>query len=326
MRTNAYTNHLDLNYFDSINFCPAYFGVPNLARAMIVGGQAEEPSLIDDYWNQGAVWAHEIMHVTKIISPIGRGGWMPDIQITKNGKKWRAYNSIDAKYLSFTRSTSHFLDNINNPQNYALYLLANYVQKVSDFYPNLLPWFTTDDPPRPPKYPQTFDFTANFTAAQNVEYAAACLRFAAGNLPASSSTLSTMVASSTSAPPSTTTENPQETPTTILEEKPVVCNDEDDFPGHANIRFDPVVRLANDACNDWKGTYDGIISEAGGGFATTLKDKYDVNYFFSAMWIDGCHIADATSQGVWDPLGNGEEKDGNTLCPNLFIQSYSACE
>lgn len=326
VKTNAYTNHLDTDYFDHINFCPAYFGVPNLARAMIVGGQAAEPSDINGYWNQGSVWAHEIMHVTKFISPIGREGWMPDIGITKNGRTWRAYRSLDTKYLSFTRSKSHVLDNINNPQNYALYLLANYIQRVSDFYPNVATWFTIQDPPEPPPNAQAIDFTANLSTAQNAEYAAACVAFAAGNPPTPSSTLSTVVVSSTSAPPSTTTEEPpEETPTAVLEEKPVVCNDEADFPGHADIQWDAVVNLANVACNDWKGTNDGIISDAGGGYSTSLQDGSDVNYAFSAIWIEGCHIADATSQGVWDPLGNGEEDNEDTLCPNLFTQSYSAC-
>lgn len=335
--TEAYTLHGKykkiINVEGHINFCPAYFRLPSLAQAMRDGPRRGTPDSLRDYWNRGAVWAHEIMHVKKFVDPIGAGGHMTDVSVTddpsnKDKQPWKAYRTSDCKYLSLSPTlVDANSQSFNNPQNYAFFLLANYVQKELDYYPHMAIWLTDDNPPPRPANPQTFEeeTLVEETTSQGRDCPLLLSDSSSSNtqpsetLPTSATTptTSSLVVTTISqiSEPSISSE-----PLTPLEQKAAVCHDEGDFPSHADIRGFAVINLANDACDNWKGSGDGAVGAGGGGYSISLKDSYGVDYDFSATWIDGC-VTTMTSQSVYSPLG-----DADVSCAGMLIKSYSDCK
>ena len=154
--TEAYTLHgyddeTCTPYNNHINFCPRYFQSAKLADALSTASNNQDRrDFLRDYWTRACVWAHEAMHITFLAKsfPTGGGG-LEDHTIKNPQTSWSAYSTLDTKYLSFSDNIVTYAS-FNNPQNYAYYLLAKYVQKKYDRYPNLNVWTTNDEPPRPP--------------------------------------------------------------------------------------------------------------------------------------------------------------------------------
>ena len=197
VNTEAYTIHHDDDdscspYENHINFCPKYFKLPELDNALsVAAGYRDRRNFLRVYWNRACVWAHEVMHVSWLASPVGTGQkYMSDISVYGTSSSWKAYSMTDAKYLSFSDSvlsTSPF----NNPQNYAWYMLARYVIKQYDWYPSDNIWTTKQDPPNAPRRPNIFN-TSDASAAA----AKSCRPTVLSANPTASSTSSSLASSS----------------------------------------------------------------------------------------------------------------------------------
>ena len=150
--TEAYTLHHEDDqcspYENNINFCPKYFDLPKLADALSNAAQYQGTrNNLRQYWNRACVWAHESLHVSWLGTPIASGErYMRDIVISYS---WKAYRVVDTKYLSYSDGVLNW-EAFNNPQNYAYFMLANYVLKKYEWYPSQNIWFSTDDPPPRP--------------------------------------------------------------------------------------------------------------------------------------------------------------------------------
>ncbi|KAI2605550.1 hypothetical protein GGR54DRAFT_621191 [Hypoxylon sp. NC1633] len=142
-----------------------------------------------------------------------------------------------------------------------------------------------------------------------------------------SQTTKTQVSSSSAtSPPTKTQATPKPTPTqfrtqdakTPLELKPVICNNESDFPGHADISGSALGQLASDFCA--KSTILSPRSSATGG---TVTDDNGVNYFFSVQWVFGCVLEDGSEeQSVAAPLGDRE----HNTCLDLMKNDFFSCK
>lgn len=123
-------------YENQINFCPNFFKLPTLGNAMAsASGYQNTRNNIKMYYNRAVTWSHEVMHIGWVATPIATGRtWMTDEVIYGEGASWKAYRVLDTKYFSYSGlalPTAPY----NNPQNYAYFLLANYVKKLYDWYP-----------------------------------------------------------------------------------------------------------------------------------------------------------------------------------------------
>lgn len=143
--------------------------------------------------------------------------------------------------------------------------------------------------------------------------------------PTCTSWVNTEVPETTAAPPPVTTAQPPpvstDPPITPLELKPVVCEDEANFPGHADISPDSQGNLADRFCE--VDTLDSGITDMGPGDAaleSTRLDTHEIKYFYSISWIDGC-VTTVERQDVEKPVG-----DGGMACKDIFIQAFSNCK
>lgn len=150
--TIAYTIHDD-PYKNHINFCPKYFELLPLDTAVSAAASyASTRDRLELYFNRAAAWAHEALHVSWLGTSVGFSQpWITDerVESSDGSTSWAAYRTIDTKYLAFSSDVAGF-ESVNNPQSYAWFGLANYVQRLKGFYPSQSIWLTSDDPPAPP--------------------------------------------------------------------------------------------------------------------------------------------------------------------------------
>ncbi|KAH6971314.1 hypothetical protein EDB80DRAFT_692629 [Ilyonectria destructans] len=101
-----------------------------------------------------------------------------------------------------------------------------------------------------------------------------------------------------------------------------VCNDESDFPGHADIRAESVESLAFDFC-DIASLYQAI--GPGQEIKETLSDKYGIKFRYSIKWIEGC-ITTVDKQEVIYPLTE-DDRDWpwGSECWVIFRDSWELC-
>lgn len=99
-----------------------------------------------------------------------------------------------------------------------------------------------------------------------------------------------------------------------------MCNNEADYPGHADIYGDTVIYLADKACNSWKSSDDAVLSAAGGQLSVTEKNADNVQYTYSVTWSIGC-ITTVSSMNVYSPLG-----DAGPTCPDIMHDTYKDCK
>ena len=151
-RTIMYTMH-DCEEDNQINVCPQYFLKDKLSDVMNTTPRwAEYRDNILLYNSRALSWAHELMHISFIGHTIAQPDrtYIKDDFIHSQGTAFKAYRPIDCKYLSYSdRVPIPFT--INNPQNYAYFALANYIQKIVGYYPSQAIWTTLSDPPAPPE-------------------------------------------------------------------------------------------------------------------------------------------------------------------------------
>ena len=140
------------------------------------------------------------------------------------------------------------------------------------------------------------------------------------NLTSSSSATSPSVTASSSSSSSSSSKTPSETLATPLEVRPMVCNNETDYPGHANIHGSSVMTLANEACSDWRDSLWANLNSSSGQLSQDLKDQFSVNYYFLVEWVEGCSTT-SFSENVWNPLG----KAGLT-CEEIMYDDWKNCK
>ncbi|RYP77401.1 hypothetical protein DL771_001196 [Monosporascus sp. 5C6A] len=119
----------------------------------------------------------------------------------------------------------------------------------------------------------------------------------------SSPTLSVSSTSPTSTISTTTqpTPTPTPTPTTPLERGPIICHNEADFPGHADIN----PGAQDEFSNDFSGL-DGVDEYLGPGSPAVelnIEDGHGISYQYSASWVEGC-ITSVDKQSYRFPLGS----------------------
>lgn len=135
----------------------------------------------------------------------------------------------------------------------------------------------------------------------------------------------------TEEPPSTAIEEPPTTssseepaiPTTPLERQDIVCHNEADFPGHADI--------ASSTQHDFSVTFSGLTVEGSeisddlgpdsAPIEMTKKDKHGVTYTYTASWVEGCATAKGT-QSFRFPLGMGS----SVTAYLLVRENYTKCK
>ncbi|KAK7415730.1 hypothetical protein QQX98_005643 [Neonectria punicea] len=125
------------------------------------------------------------------------------------------------------------------------------------------------------------------------------------------------------APDTTTSEAPAEiteAAKTPLELGSTVCEDEDDFPGHAGINPGAQKSEADFFCQLMRG--DELIEDIGSGDARAsrvLFDGHDISYEYTISWIDGCETT-VERQEIEDPIG-----DGDLSCKDVFVKVFEDC-
>ncbi|KAH6955667.1 hypothetical protein BKA56DRAFT_706609 [Ilyonectria sp. MPI-CAGE-AT-0026] len=118
-------------------------------------------------------------------------------------------------------------------------------------------------------------------------------------------------------PASTTQEPPAKTSAAIaitpLELKPVVCDSESNYPGHADIRGDAQADLADRWCTVEPMDNDVLsIGPGEKGLESYREDRQGTKYWFSVSWIDGC-VTTVDRQKIYEPFGSG-----GILCQQIF--------
>lgn len=105
-------------------------------------------------------------------------------------------------------------------------------------------------------------------------------------------------------------------PSTPLEVKPVVCNDERDFPGHGDISPGAQSTGADTTC------IDRPVPDLGPGQAwnASIQDANGINMFYSINWNDGC-VTSGPTQPMNRPLGSS-----GPSCQELLVQAYDECK
>ncbi|UKZ55537.1 hypothetical protein TrVGV298_009361 [Trichoderma virens] len=127
--------------------------------------------------------------------------------------------------------------------------------------------------------------------------------------------LSTSTSTSTTESPP----EPTEMPKTPLEVKPVVCEDEANFPGHGDVHKGDQKRQAESFCETYflEGQHDLYMGPQNTTvWATT--GFIETNLYFSVSWIDGCETT-VDSQNAMLPLGN------DMACSDILVKTYRDC-
>jgi hypothetical protein len=120
-------------------------------------------------------------------------------------------------------------------------------------------------------------------------------------------------------PPPSNPPPPPPDPITPLALKPVVCNNEADLPGHADIASKDQKGLAERFC-EVDPSDNGIVDMGPGGkFGRTRQDNYDINYYYEISWVDGCKTT-VEKQDLENPIGGG------TKCSDIFVSAYRSCK
>ncbi|KAK3368019.1 hypothetical protein B0H63DRAFT_565848 [Podospora didyma] len=143
------------------------------------------------------------------------------------------------------------------------------------------------------------------------------------------SSSSSSSSSSTRPPPpttttSTTSSTPPPRPTTPLEEFPVDCNNEDDLPGHADIRGGAQSDQAFDFCLDKAKLPNGDVTLGPGDPAVevTYFDNFDISYRYRIEWVNDC-ITTVERQNMIAPFGTEDET--RDTCFDVLVDCYTQC-
>ncbi|KAK7425776.1 hypothetical protein QQZ08_007752 [Neonectria magnoliae] len=124
----------------------------------------------------------------------------------------------------------------------------------------------------------------------------------------------------TSEPPPVTTETEDPIPTTPLERQEIICHDEADFPGHADISGGSQDEFSTDFSGLSGPNGDDNLYDGAGSVELSKEDKHGVSYSYSVHWIDGC-VTTKDTQDFRFPLGNG----GQITAYLVVREAYTKC-
>ncbi|KAH7009573.1 hypothetical protein EDB80DRAFT_775982 [Ilyonectria destructans] len=109
-------------------------------------------------------------------------------------------------------------------------------------------------------------------------------------------------------------------PTTPLTRQAIVCHNEADFPGHADINGGS----QDDYSTDFSGLSgpngDDNLYDGAGTVELSKSDKHGVSYYYSVNWIDGC-VTTQDTQNFRFPLGMG----GIITAYLMVREDYTKC-
>lgn len=127
--------------------------------------------------------------------------------------------------------------------------------------------------------------------------------------------------SSAAPPPVTTTEVVDPTPTTPLAREGIVCHNEADFPGHADISSS----AQDDFSTDFSGLSgpngDDNLFDGAGSVTLNEEDGHGVSYSYSVEWVSGC-VTTQDTQNFRFPLGQG----GIITAYLIVREAYTKCK
>lgn len=129
--------------------------------------------------------------------------------------------------------------------------------------------------------------------------------------------LTTTVIESTTESP---TSEPTEDPVTPLELKPVVCEDEANLPGHADIRAGDQRLTASIFCADYFSILHTHYMNSQNETVSGSANAAGTSYFYSVSWIDGCQ----TTVDVQDPRVPLE--DTKLTCTKILVKAFKDCK
>ncbi|RYO99474.1 hypothetical protein DL763_001498 [Monosporascus cannonballus] len=138
----------------------------------------------------------------------------------------------------------------------------------------------------------------------------------ASNSSATPSPSSTTSSVPTTLPTSTTTQHTP-TPTTPLERGPIICHNEADFPGHADIN----PGAQDEFSTDFSGLddVDEYLGPGSPAIELNTKDGDGVSYQYSASWIEGC-VTSVDKQSYRFPLGSPSQITAYLLVREAFTK------
>ncbi|RYP19193.1 hypothetical protein DL765_003508 [Monosporascus sp. GIB2] len=133
------------------------------------------------------------------------------------------------------------------------------------------------------------------------------------------STTSSVPTTSPTSPtsPTSTTTQPTPTPTTPLERGPIICHNEADFPGHADIN----PGAQDEFSTDFSGldNVDEYLGPGSPAIELNTKDGDDISYQYSASWIEGC-VTSVDKQSYRFPLGSPSQITAYLLVREAFTK------
>lgn len=124
---------------------------------------------------------------------------------------------------------------------------------------------------------------------------------------------------STTTEPTTTTDPPTPTESTApLYTSPTVCNNEDDFPGHADVSGDAQQRFGETFCED-----NNVDMYPGDDAIVRIRqDNDDINYEYRIEFKPDCVPEGYDHQNTYSPQMDG----AGITCTIVMEQAYSDCE
>lgn len=127
--------------------------------------------------------------------------------------------------------------------------------------------------------------------------------------------------------PTTATAEPEPIETTPLEQKPPICNNADDFKGHATIVEHRIKGASLEFCIKM------LLPEneklyPGQKIDELVVDTNYVRYRFLIEWIEGCHVSlDQESDWQYTYSPTSTEAGGRSpMCFDLFLGAWKDCK
>lgn len=95
----------------------------------------------------------------------------------------------------------------------------------------------------------------------------------------------------------------------------MVCHNEADFPGHADVNDGK----QDDFATDFSGESSSDLSPGSTPIYYKYQDKHDINYEFEARWVDGCET-ETRKQSFKYPLGLASQNTAQLLVRECYTK------
>lgn len=114
-----------------------------------------------------------------------------------------------------------------------------------------------------------------------------------------------------------------ETPETPLELQDVVCEDENDFPGHGDVSSRSQSGFAESFCGgDLAASRSKTLGPDDDAMEELKRDGGGISYNYSISWINGCKT-EVDKQYIQWPIG---QEDSFSSCLQIFERAYGDCK